>query len=91
MQKPLIFIMMIFGATIFVPAMLTKFIIGVSWLQLLIAFVIYWWLLVAVLGGGEFNDEVIGFSVLFAGLTSWIGVTIAGALLRFTGLPGRFL
>jgi hypothetical protein len=78
------------GLTLVVPALIAKFIVGATWPQVALAFPIFWFLLAMGLGFGKLNEEVLGWTLIMAMFTSWLGVPIVGLVLRLTDIPRRF-
>ena len=74
-----------------VPALLARFVVGARWLQVLIAFPMFWLALFLLLGFGRVDDEVIGFTIIMSMFFSWLGVPIAALVAKKAELPYRFL
>lgn len=79
------------GLVLVVPAVVTRFIVGADWSQVLLAFPIFWFLLAMILGFGKLNEEVLGWTLIMAMFTSWLVVPIVGLVLRLSAIPQRFL
>lgn len=79
------------GFALVVTALITKFIVGATWPQVALAFPVFWFLLAMGLGFGKLNEEVLGWTLIAAMFTSWLGVPIVGLVLRLSGIPLRFL
>jgi len=82
--------MFVGGLVLVVPALVTRFIVGAAWPQVLLAFPIFWFQLAMLLGFGKLNEEVLGWTLIMAMFTSWLGVPIVGLILRLSAIPQRF-
>jgi len=79
------------GAVLVVPALITRFVVGASWPQVALAFPLYWLVLMLLLGFGRINEEVLGWTLIMSMFTSWAAVPIVGLGLRLLSIPQRFL
>lgn len=79
------------GAYIVIPALLARFLIGARWLQVVIAFPVFWLALFLVLGFGRIDEEVFGWTFIMAMFSSWLGVPLAALFVRWANLPYRLL
>jgi hypothetical protein len=79
------------GAVLVVPALITRFVVGATWPQVALAFPVYWFVLMLVLGFGRINEEVLGWTLIMSMFTSWLAVPIVGLVLRLLSVPQRFL
>jgi hypothetical protein len=79
------------GAVLVVPALITRFLVGATWPQVVLAFPMYWLVLMLFLGFGRVNQEVVGWTLIMSMFTAWAGVPIVGLVLRLLAIPQRFL
>ena len=84
--------MLVLGLLVILPAILARYLVGAGWLQLPLAFLL-WFLTLWLLLGGTANsrDEGLGWTLIMGMFFSWAGVPIAALILRVTNVPYRFL
>lgn len=78
-------------AYVIAPALLARFVVKANWLQILIAFPMFWVALFLVLGFGTISQEVFGFTVIMSMFFSWLGVPLMAKLAKAANLPQRWM
>ena len=83
----------VLGLIVVAPALVAKFIIGATWLQVACAFGLWFAGLCILLGGGPgvSRDEAIGWTLIMSMFFGWLGVPISALIIRVLDLPYRFL
>jgi len=82
----------VLGLMVGAPAVLAKFIVGATWLQVGCAFALWFIFLMVLLGGrGVSTDEQIGWTLIMTMFFGWLGVPISAVVIRVLDLPYRFL
>jgi hypothetical protein len=80
------------GLVVVAPALLAKYIVGASWLQVACAYFCWIVVLCILLGGhGVSKDETIGWTLIMTMFFGWLGVPISALVIRVLDLPYRFL
>ncbi|MBX7495407.1 hypothetical protein K3172_06005 [Qipengyuania sp. 6B39] len=77
-------------ATLVLPISLARLLIGASWPQIGIAYLVWLagiFILIGGLGKRTRKNEALGFTMIFAMFTLWAGVPLAALALRLLGLP----
>jgi hypothetical protein len=83
--------MFVFAALIVVPALISRFLVGVTWIQVACAFLIWFFCLWMLLGGPSLTKgEAIGWTMIIGMFFSWVGVPVVALILRAANLPYRF-
>jgi hypothetical protein len=80
------------GLVVAAPAVLARFIVGATWLQVACAFCLWFVGLCIMLGGhGVSRDEQIGWTIIMSMFFGWIGVPVSALVIRLLNLPYRFI
>ena len=75
-----------------VPFVISRFVVGASWLQVALAFAIFFGgLFLALLGRSNMFAEALGFTMIFGIFAAWLAVPVIALVLRLANLPSRFL
>ena len=77
-------------ATLVLPVMLARMLIGATWPQVGIAYMVWLvgiFILIGGLGKKTRKNEALGFTMIFAMFTLWAGVPLTALVLRLLGLP----
>lgn len=81
----------VLGLIVILPAILARYIVGASWVQVVCAFPLWFLVLWLILGGPSISrDEGIGWTMIMSMFFSWAGVPIAALVLRLANFPYRF-
>jgi hypothetical protein len=74
------------------PALIAKFVVGATWVQVGCAFLIWFLCLFVLLGGhGVSTDEQFGWTLIMSMFFGWLGVPVSALILRALHIPYRFL
>lgn len=88
-RETFLWIAMMLSGSFFVPAVIAGGVLGASWPQVVLAFVMYWVLLGLALGFGKVNTEVFGWTFLASIFTAWLGVPMCAFVLMLSNFPER--
>ena len=74
------------------PFVISRFVVGASWLQVALAFAIFFGgLFLALLGRSNLFAEALVFTMIFGVFAAWLAVPVIALVLRLANLPSRFL
>jgi hypothetical protein len=73
------------------PAILARFFVATSWLQVGCAFLVWTFLLLLLLGGGASRNEAIGWTIIVSMFSNWLTIPLTALILRLLDVPYRFM
>ena len=80
------------AAYFIVPALLARYLVRASWLQVACSFPGWWLALWLILGGPSISlDEGLGWTMVMSMFFSWLGVPLVAFVCKKVNVPNRWL